>query len=161
KSFLAKLFMNFFGDFPLTAGHFASWSGTANYLQRQGYFFKDAIYLVDDYKAEVIRHEAIVRILQNYADGTGRGRLRADATTNTSRPIRGLLISTGEDFPEHTASAVARSIVIEVSQQKKDIKRGGRCSEMCCHYSGVMADFIGQLISNGRTQTFAKLVKAF
>ena len=43
KSFMAKLFMNFFGNYPLSAGRFATWASTANYLQRQGYFFKDAL----------------------------------------------------------------------------------------------------------------------
>ena len=42
KSFLAKLFMNFFGHYPVSSGHFATWASTANYIQRQGYFFKDA-----------------------------------------------------------------------------------------------------------------------
>ena len=127
KSFLSKLFMNFFGDFPMSSGRFATWSSTPNYLQRQGYFFKDALYLVDDYKLEVVQHYNIVRILQTYADGTARGRLKSDATTNTSRPIRGLFISTGEDVPEHSASAMARSLVIKVPQREKDLGRGNRC----------------------------------
>src|SRR5262249_16825090 len=85
KSFIAKLFSNFFGRFSMEGdGSTASWTGTANYIQRQGYFFKDALYLVDDYKPEVIQHQNIVRVLQNYADNTARGRLNADATTNVS-----------------------------------------------------------------------------
>src|SRR5262249_55821152 len=43
KSFLAKLALNFFGDFPVSSGRFATCSSTPNYLQRQGYFFKDAL----------------------------------------------------------------------------------------------------------------------
>jgi len=161
KSFAAKLFMNFFGKFPLTSGHFAGWASTANYLQRQGYFFKDSLYLVDDYKPEVVPHYQVVRLLQNYADGTGRGRLKSDATTNTSRPVRGLLVSTGEDVPEQTASALARMIIIKVPQQEKDLKRGHRCQEQCCEYSGVTADFIQHVLANNRGPAFAKLVKRF
>jgi hypothetical protein len=162
KSFLAKLFMNFFGSFPVTSlSRFASWSSTANYLQRQGYFFKDALYLVDDYKPELIYHYQVVRILQNYADRTGRGRLRIDATTNTTRPIRGLLISTGEDVPEHTPSAMARMIVVEVPQPKvKDLLRGQSCVDGSCVYSAVIADFIRHLLAKKRTRSFAKLVNA-
>src|SRR5205085_2825568 len=100
-------------------GRFVTWSATPNYIQRQGYFFKDALYLVDDFKPEVIPPYQVVRILQTYADNTARGRLKADATTNVSRPIRGLLVCTGEDVPEHNASAVARSIVVAVPQAKK------------------------------------------
>jgi hypothetical protein len=160
KSFLAKLFMNLFGDFPVSSGRFATWSSTPNYLQRQGYFFKDTLYLVDDYKPEVISPYNIVRILQTYADGTARGRLKSDSTTNVSRPIRGLLLSTGEDVPEHNPSAMARSLVIKVPQREKDLARGGRCVKECSKYSGVMADFIRWLITNGRMKVFAERVLA-
>jgi hypothetical protein len=160
KSFLAKLFMNFFGDFPVASGRFAAWSATANYLQRQGYFFRDCLYLVDDYKPEVVLHYQVVRVLQNYADRTGRGRLKVDATTNTTRPVRGLMVSTGEDVPEHTASAVARSIVIDVPQQAKDLERGARCVDASPGYRAVTADFIQHLLAQGRTQSFAASVSA-
>lgn len=160
KSYLAKLFMNFFSKNILNAGAVASWSSTPNYLQRTGYFFKDALFLIDDYKPELIKHEAIVRLLQNYADGTGRGRLKCDATTNTSRPIRGLLMSTGEDVPEHTASALARSIIINVPQQEKDLRRGHRCSQESSRYRGVMADMVQQFLKRGRLAVFPKMVRA-
>jgi hypothetical protein len=156
KSFVAKLFANFFGDFPVSAeGRTATWASTANYIQRQGYFFKDALYLVDDYKPEVIPPHQVTRVLQNYADGTGRGRLKSDATTNVSRPIRGLLVSTGEDVPEHSASVVSRSIVIPVPQTEKDLMRGRECLAECNRYSGVMADFLRWLIANQRATIFA------
>lgn len=160
KSYLAKLFMNFFSRNILNAGAVASWSSTPNYLQRTGYFFKDALFLIDDYKPDLIKHEAIVRLLQNYADGTGRGRLKCDATTNTSRPIRGLLMSTGEDVPEHTASALARSIIINVPQQEKDLRRGHRCSQESSRYRGVMADMVQHFLKRGRLAVFPKLVRA-
>jgi hypothetical protein len=76
----------------------------------------------------------VIRVLQNYADGTGRGRLKVDATTNVSRPIRGLLVSTGEDIPEHSASVVARSVVVPVPQAAKDLERGARCIKECQNY---------------------------
>src|SRR5262249_11241693 len=129
KSFLAQLFMNFFGRFRPSSGSFVTWSSTGNYVQRQGFFFKDPRYLGDGYKPDVVYHGQVVRILQTYADSTGRGRLKSDATTNTTRPIRGLLLSTGEDIPEHSASALARSLVIEVPQGEKDVARGQRCLE--------------------------------
>lgn len=159
KSFLAKLFMNFFGNFPVSSGHFASWSSTSNYLQRVGYFFKDAMYLVDDYKPELAFHNQVIRLTQNYADRTGRGRLKSDATTNLTRPIRGLLVSTGEDVPEHTASALARSIVIPVRQEEKDLNRGSRCLAECSKYRMVMADFIQHLLQRQRTKAFANLAR--
>src|SRR5262249_26037860 len=103
-------------------------------------------------------HSQAVRVLQNYADRTGRGRLKSDATTNTSRPIRGLLVSTGEDVPEHTASAVARSIVIDVPQREKDLQRGVRCVTESRTYQGIPADFVQQLLAQHRLQGFANSV---
>jgi len=166
KSFAARLFANFFGDFPFGAeGRSATWAATGNYLQRQGYFFRDALYLVDDYKPEVIQHYQVVRLIQNYTDGTGRGRLKSDATTNTSRSIRGMLVSTGEDVPQHTASGIARSIVVDVPQLGKVTERGSRCVAECRNYPGVTADFIRWFLAGGRREgyrrRFEELKKSF
>ena len=155
KSFLAKLFTNFFGNFPVSSAPFTTWSATPNYVQRQGYFFKDALYLVDDYKPEVVQPYQVVRVLQTYADNTARGRLKSDATANVLRPIRGLLLCTGEDVPEHNASAVARSVIIKVPQQAKNVLAGMRCLEECGNYCGVMADFIRWLLGEGRIEIFS------
>jgi hypothetical protein len=160
KTFLAKLFVNLFGDFPLSSGRFASWSSTPYYIQRQGHYFKDALYLVDDYKPEIAKHEQVVKVLQNYSDRTGRGRLKVDATTNTTKPIRGLLIATGEDVPEHTASALARCIIIPVQQRPKDLARGARCAAASHAYRTITADFVHQLLARRRPPAFRKLVHA-
>jgi hypothetical protein len=162
KSFAAKLAMNFFGDFDLRDGtRFANWGSTAFYVQRQGYFYKDSLYLIDDYKPEVIAQRDAVYVLQNYGDGTGRGRLRKDATTNITRPIRGLLLSTGEDLPQNNASALARTVIVAVPQAEKDLKRGARCLAECPRYSALMADFIQWLLAEGRTQQFAARVEQY
>lgn len=154
KSFAGKLFSNFFGDFPVASAPFTTWSATPNYVQRQGYFFKDALYLVDDYKPEVVQPYQVVRVLQAYADNTARGRLKADATANVLRPIRGLLLCTGEDVPEHNASAIARSVIVQVPQQAKNLEAGRRCLVECANYAGVMADFLRWLLAEGRVKRF-------
>jgi hypothetical protein len=160
KSFAAKLAMNLFGDYDLRDGaRFATWGSTAYYVQRQGYFYKDSLYLIDDYKPEVIAQRDAVYVLQNYGDGTGRGRLRKDATSNITRPIRGLLLSTGEDLPQNNASALARTVIVAVPQAEKNLERGARCLAECRRYSAVMADFISWLLAEGRTQQFAARVK--
>jgi hypothetical protein len=156
KSFVSKLFSNFFGNFPIASAPFTTWSGTPNYVQRQGYFFKDALYLVDDYKPEVVPAYQVVRILQSYADNTARGRLKSDASANVLRPIRGFLVCTGEDVPEHNASAIARSVIVQVPQQAKKVAAGSRCLVECEHYCGVMAGFIRWLLAEGRPGIFAQ-----
>jgi hypothetical protein len=159
KSFLAQLFANFFGNFGVGAGRVASWSGTANFLQRQGFFFKDSIYLVDDYKPAAVRQADALRVLQNNSDGTGRGRLRVDSTTMTTRPIRGLLVSTGEDVIDRSASSAARSIIVPVTEAGKDLERGKRCLSEMKNYPGVTADFIRDLLAEQRTAAFADRVQ--
>ncbi len=80
KTFLASLLANLFGDYPLDAGgRIATWGSTANYLQMLGYYHRDCLFVIDDFKPEMIRHGEVVRLLQNAGDGTARGRLRHDA----------------------------------------------------------------------------------
>lgn len=158
KTFLARLFQSFFGPLPPSMG-LPSWTSTVNYLERQGYYFANAIYVIDDYKPNCARPYDVIRLLQAYGDGTSRGRLHANATTATSRPIRGFLVVTGEDVVEHTPSALARSVVVRVPQQPKDLERGLRCQQMSEHYSGVTADFIRWLLAQGHTHTFAERVR--
>jgi hypothetical protein len=161
KSFVAQLFLNLFGDFRVGAGRVASWSGTANFLQRQGYYFKDSLYLIDDFKPGAVRQQDALRVLQNYADGTGRGRLKEDSSTMITRPIRGLLVATGEDVVEHAASSAARSIVVPVSQGPKDVPRGMRCLTEMANYPGVTADFVRWLLAEERTAGIPAGVKAW
>jgi hypothetical protein len=162
KSFAAKLFANFFGSFPLgSAGRFATWTSTVGYIQRQGFFFNNALFVVDDFKPEFIPQRDGVRLLQTYADDSARGRLKPNATSNRTRPIRGLLVSTGEDILQYHASALARCVVVPVPQGTKDVVRGNRCVTECRSYSGVMADFLHWLLVERRTETFAERVKAW
>jgi hypothetical protein len=159
KSFPAKLAANFFGNYPLNdGGQFSTWSSTANYVERTGYYFRDSLYLVDDYKPEVVTGPQAVRVLQAYADSSGRGRLQADAKANITRPIRGLLISTGEDLPQNNASSLARMIVVNVPNGAKDHDRGKRCLEMRPSYPALTADFVRWLITEGRLAGFAAYV---
>jgi hypothetical protein len=161
KSFAAKLFANFFGEFPVDDGsRVGSWSSTANYLQRQGYYFKDAYYLIDDYKPEVARHAEVIKLLQNYADGSARGRLNADATTNVTRGVRGILVATGEAVPENTPSALARLVIVRVPGVEKDVERGRRCLARCGRYRALMAGFVHQVIKGRRGARFGARVHA-
>jgi len=147
KSYLTRFLQNFFGDFASAgAERYISWTSTANYIQQAGFYFRDVLYLVDDYKREDVRHGDVVRVLQNYSDGAARSRLRADATANTTRPILGLLVSTGEDFPEANASGRARAIIIPVHQRPKDFAIAKACQDMQPYYKGFMASFLHWVI---------------
>ena len=161
KSFMAKLFQNLFGDFPI-AGEKAviSWASTVKRIQHEGYYFRDAMFLVDDYKPEHCRPGDATWLLQAYADSAARSRLRSDATAAETREIRGLLVCTGEDVPDHSASATARLIKIPYPVGEKDLERGRRCQQQRGNYAGVMCDFIRHIIANNRGPAFAERVAA-
>jgi hypothetical protein len=159
KSFATKLAANFFSDADINDGtKFGGWTSTANYLERCGYYHRGALYVCDDYKPELVKPEHAVRLLQSYADRNARGRLQADAKANVSRPIRGLLVVTGEDLPENNASVLARLIVVPVPNHRKDLATGRRCIEARRLFRGVTTGFIAWLLREGRLTGFAARV---
>ena len=116
-------------------------------------------YLVDDYKPEHCRPGDATWLLQSYADSAARSRLRSDATAAETREIRGFLVCTGEDVPDHSASATARLIKIPYPVGEKDLERGQRCQRERSNYPGVMADFIRHILANNRGPAFAARVR--
>ena len=161
KSHSAKLVQNFFGEFPIAGEKgVMSWGSTPKRIQHEGYYFRDAMYVVDDYKPEHCKPGEATWLLQGYADAAARSRLRRDATAAESREIRGLLLCTGEDVPDHSASATARMIKIPYPKGEIDLVRGRRCQQQCQHYSGVMADFIRHILANDRPAAFLARVAA-
>jgi hypothetical protein len=160
KTLLARLAASFFGDPGAgQVNRLASWNSTANYVQRLGYYFRDCLYAVDDYKPELVKPADLVRILQNHSDAAGRGRLNADASVNVTRPIRGLLLSTGEDVPAQTSSGLARTVVVFVPGREKDQARRDRCIEASRRYRGLMGAFLSGVIRDDRGRQFAERVK--
>jgi len=148
KSFLAMRFANFFGNFAEGAS-VNSWTSTPYQTQKVGHYFADCLYLVDDFKLKNIqaRHEQVVQILQNYADGRGRGRLNSDASVKQTYTIRGNLLVTGEDVPDNEASNLARMIIVGVNTRRKDAVRGRACLKNQHLYRGVTAAFIHHVIA--------------
>src|SRR5262249_10131690 len=121
------------------------------------------IYLIDDFKPGALKPgqlQQIIWLLQTYADNTARGRLNVDSTAKPLRPIRGTVVATGEDVPEHSASTTARSVICDVPASGKDLAHGFACTERSSRYPGVTADFLRWLLANGRTAGFAARVRA-
>lgn len=159
KSMLTCLCMNFFGDFGAPgSGQFLSWKATGNSIQTAGYDFRDALFLVDDFKPNDCKPAECVRVLQCYADRTARSRLKSDATMNTTKPIRGLLVSSGEDFPESNASGRGRAVIIPVPKSEKDPARIKRCKKRLEKYRGWTAAFITAVIRDDLGARFQERV---
>ena len=148
KSFTAMRFQNFYGSFS-EGRSVNSWTSTPYQIQKVGQTFADCLYLVDDFKLKNVqaRHEQVIQILQNYADGRGRGRLNSDASVKQTYTIRGNLLVTGEDLPDNEASNLARMIVVGVSTRPKDAARGRACLKHQHLYRGVTAAFIQFVIA--------------
>jgi hypothetical protein len=143
KTFLGQLAMSFFGDFE---GELPSWSSTANAIEAEGYPFRDSLFLVDDYKAAYVSQETIVRVFQGYADNHGRLRLKSNGQTQDHRYIRGLLLSTGEDFVSDVQSVTGRTICLQV-EPEKNVKAGKRCWDNRPRYPMFLPGLIQMVIS--------------
>lgn len=152
KTFLGILAMNFFGDFD---DRFVSWSSTANAIESEGWFFRDSLYFVDDYKARVAELHAVTRILQNHADGHGRARLRSNARISEPRYIRGLLLSTGEDFVSDVESITGRTILLRV-EPEKNLQAGSRCWQNRSVYSMFLPGLIQMVLSKADWKQYCR-----
>lgn len=149
KTMLASLAMSFFGDFQ---DHFMAWTSTANAIEREGYYFRDSLFLIDDLKASLVAPETVVRTLQNYVDGHGRARMKSNASLQKQYYIRGLLLSTGEDFVDNIESINGRTIVINV-EPEKNTEAGRRCLENRHLSRSFMPGLIQSVISDPAWKT--------
>ncbi len=143
KTFLGLLAISFFGRFD---GSVPSWSTTHNAAEVEGYWFRDALFLLDDFKAAFVPQETIVRVLQGYADGHGRLRLKSNSHLQDCRYIRGLLLSTGEDFVSDVESFTGRTICLQVEPEKNE-EGGKRCWEMRHAYPMFLPGLIQMVLS--------------
>ena len=112
----------------------------------EGYYLRDMVLILDDYKAPIISKKKVIRISQNYADNTGRARLNSSSELQKTPHIRGSLISTGENFLEDEESVLGRTIVIEVEPEHNQVA-GEACKTMQHNYNGFIPAFVHWCIS--------------
>lgn len=124
KTFLANLAASFYGNF---ADNFLSWSSTANAIEVEGALFRDALLLIDDLKASTTKRKKVIRIIQNAADSKGRARLQSGLSDRIKNSgIRGLILSTGEDFVFGEESILGRTLFIQV-EPENNANPGAAC----------------------------------
>jgi hypothetical protein len=121
KTSIACAALSLFGD-AAPAQPTDTWTSTANSIQRLGWYLKDAPLLLDDYKAGHVKPNQVTFLLQNYGDNMARGRLDANSDMRATFPIRGVMLSSGEDQPEGEASILAR--ILTVAIERRDVHRG-------------------------------------
>lgn len=111
-----------FGDFTPSQPT-DTWTSTANSVQRLGWHLKDMPMLLDDYKAANVKPHHVTFLLQNYGDNMARGRLDANSEVRSAFPIRGALLSSGEDQPEGEASTLARILSVPLGRGTVNLGR--------------------------------------
>ena len=148
KSFLLKAFQNCYGAFTEPV----SWTSTPNSIGRIGYFYKDALFLVDDFKKRNIPryYDLALALLQNYADLTGKSRMRSDLSLAKTYSIRGFLAISGEDSVAGEASNLARMITIEYTDTYKDLERGLEVGKRSKNYNKFTARYIQWVLQQPR-----------
>ena len=115
--------------------------------------------LIDDYKPETVNQRDVVRLIQNYADGSARSRLRKDATLNWSRPFRGWIVSSGEDLPERSASMIARCVICRVRQFDKNLEAARICAAAAPNFPKLTSAFIVHVLRENRRLEFMAAVE--
>lgn len=128
KSELAAVIQRCFGpDFDRLKMP-ASWTATANALERIAFDFKDCLLVIDDFAPSGTMidvrkyHQTADRVIRGAGNATGRERMNADGSIRESYPPRALMLGTGEDIPSGY-SIRARMIVLEVGKGDVDTAR--------------------------------------
>ncbi len=129
----------------------STWGSTVNAIERLGFVAKDALMLVDDFKPVMVESPGITRLIQNYADGTGRARLTAGAELNGSQPVRAHLLSTGEDLPRGESSVIARTLILHVGRGEARLDKIGLVQEAASLLAGLMPRFIRRMLEKPAT----------
>ena len=147
KTSVAQLYQNFFGRFD-DKGTLVAWGNTPKRIEKAGFYFNGALFVTDDFKkANIGRYQwnDARRILQGYADGNERGRLKRNAEFKEGEMIRGMLLVTGEDLPEGEASNLARMIEVSFDSNRYTPEHSGtyaRCLARQHLYRGLMAHYV-------------------
>lgn len=155
KTFLASLAASFTGQFE---GNVLSWTSTANSIEMEGHNFRDTLFVVDDYKAGIVEQSKITRVIQNHANNHGRSRLNSKSELMKAPYIRGLLLSTGEDFISGVESVSGRTILLEVDPEQNSAA-GMSCMNRRNEYRMFLPALIEWLISDPTwKETFKRFI---
>jgi len=134
KSEMAALIQRFFGANFTPRAFPGSWTSTANSLEEGSFRAKDVVFVVDDFKpsggyGDDKLHQAADRLLRGQANGSARQRLTSSAELRSARPVRSLILSTGEDIPRGQ-SLRGRMLIFEISKGEILASELTRCQKL-------------------------------
>lgn len=153
KSHTALLFQNFFGGFT-GEGSVFGWGGTPYSIQAGGYYFKDAIFMVDDFKVATFSSSGlstVISILQNYTDGASRTRLDTNMNGSSGKSIKGSLLITGEDLLDDVGSVMNRYHVVRMDDSGMNTPAFSTTKDYVEFYSGFMGRYIAWLLEDNKS----------
>lgn len=151
KTTFATLLLCLFGDFG-NEDPTAKFGSTINSIEGLGHQAKDVLFVVDDFKPRYVKLDEITRLIQGYSDGHGRGRMNRDASLKSTKYVRGALLTTGEDVPEHEASIIARSLILKMSRWDGKNENLAKAAALSRSLPAVMGSFIEYLMSGDMAQ---------
>lgn len=157
KSTIGGLMLCHYGEFDRKTLP-ADWSSTENHLERLAYLAKDVLLIIDEFapppgRAEREKMQAKAnRLIRAQGNLAGRGRMRADTTLREAMEPRGLILATAEMAPPLSASAIARTLTLNLRPGDVDRQvltqlltdRGVLASAMS-HYVGWIANHYEEL----------------
>lgn len=151
KSFIANLLMNLVGDFPETAdGRKVSWTSSPKYVADQGAYFKDCLFLADDFKMKNIKSyevREISQLIANIFDAVGRGTLTKDRNSNAQAVVKGLMVVTAEDYPPLDAAGMARTTAVQYETRDKNTKAGDLLTDLRPNLCKIPPQFINWFLN--------------
>ncbi|MCB9451479.1 MAG: DUF927 domain-containing protein [Anaerolineaceae bacterium] len=154
KSEIASLLSSFYGHFSRDTPP-AQWGDTINMVEMLGYPLADALYWVDDYKDIYADTRTFTRFMQSYSRNLGRGRLTREAKLQTSRPCRGLILSTGETSLEREMSVSSRMMALEIPPWKQRdpggqaLREAEALREKLPGFTAHLASWVAQQLDGG------------
>lgn len=150
KSTLAALFLCHFGNF--TALNLpGSWSSTRNQLERRAFTLQDLPFVIDDFARSGLDGNELDlkagQLLRSQGNLSGRGRLRADLTERPTFVPRGVIISTGEEYPfAGSGSLLARTVFLELERSMVDLAELTRAQRAVRTLPQAMSAYIAWLL---------------
>ena len=146
KTALNDLVSYFYGDMKNNP----SWATTWRSLEGYAHDYKDCLMVIDDYKDLNQSQVLGAKMLLQYAyDNNARGALTRTGDQRKARTVRGLILTSGEDYPTREASIISRMIIVEAIEkdQSLTIDKYDRCKEMRPWYRGVTPHFIHWILN--------------
>lgn len=151
KTTLAVLALCHFGNF--NASSLPNLEDTGNSIERRAFLLKDVLMVVDDYyptsqKKDAQAKEALVqRIIREFSNRTGRGRLNSESKEKGRYMPRGALLITGEEIAS-MQSTIARIFVIEINHGDVNIGKLTQIQSLVEHLPHAMSSYINWIRSN-------------